>query len=109
MIPFAQHSNLAVRFLLELALLAAVGGATWQSVAQPALRLLAAVAAVSAVALAWGALVHGTVPGPVSAGAQLGALALGTYALVRLGAPRVAAAFTVTALVNAALLAVWNQ
>ena len=106
----ALHVNLAVRFLLELALLGAVGTVTWDAVGSPVLRPVATVAVVVGLAAAWALLVHGArVPSWGRAGAQVAALALGTLALLHLGAPRLAALVAGAAVVNAALLAAWQQ
>ena len=104
-----QATNLAVRFLLELALLAAVALAAWRLVPGPA-RVVAAVAVPVVLAVLWAVLVHGDgVPPAVRAGAQVAALGLGVAAVLALGAPRLAAALTAAALANAALLAAWQQ
>jgi hypothetical protein len=110
MITALQNANLAVRFLLELALLAAVTTAAWRMVDGAALRPLAAAAAAIAVGTAWVLLVHGEhIPTAVQVTAQVAALALGAAALVRLGVSGLAIGFTITALLNAALLVAWNQ
>ena len=110
MLATAQLLNLAIRFAVEMALLSAVAVAAWNAPVPSALRGPASLAAVLLVAGSWVLLVHGDgVPELVSAGAQVAALALGAGCLVWLGAPSAAAALTAAALVNAALLAAWNQ
>ncbi len=111
MLTAAQDLNLAVRFGLELALLAVVALAAWGSARSRATRLAAVVLVPGAVGVGWVLLVHGaSVPPPVRIAAQLGALALGLTALRRLGARlSTTAAVAVIAVGNAALLAVWNQ
>ncbi|SNR90477.1 Protein of unknown function [Geodermatophilus saharensis] len=111
MLTAAQDLNLAVRFGLELGLLAVVAVASWRGVRSRAARLAAVVLVPGAVAVGWVLLVHGaSVPQPVQTGAQLGALALGLLAFRRLGARLPAtAAVAALAIGNAVLLAVWNQ
>lgn len=105
-----ENVNLAVRFLLELALLAAVGTATWQAVSGSAQRVAAVTAVLLTVSAAWALLVHGAgVPAWGRVATQVAALCLGVLALVHLDAPRLAAAVGLIAVVNAALLAVWHQ
>ena len=110
MLATAKLLNLAVRFIVELGLLAAVTTAAWQLPSTPALRFAAAAGAVLAVSTAWVLVVHdGSLPTSVRVGAQATALALGIGALLWLHAPQAAVALTVTALLNAALLTAWNQ
>jgi hypothetical protein len=110
MLATAQLLNLAVRFAVEVALLGAVAVAAWNAPVPTDLRWLTSVAAVVVVAAGWVLLVHGDgVPELVSAAAQVAALALGVGSLLWLGASSAAAALTAIALVNAALLAAWNQ
>jgi hypothetical protein len=111
MLTAAQGLNLAVRFGLELALLAVVAVAAWRGTRSRAARLAAVVLLPGAVAVGWVLLVHGpSVPGPVQIAAQLAALAVGLTALRLLGA-RLPTTGAVAALAvgNAVLLAVWNQ
>ena len=110
MLATAKLLNLAVRFIVELGLLAAVTTAAWQLPSTPALRFAAAAGAVLAVSTGWVLVVHdGSLPTSVQVGAQATALALGIGALLWLQAPQAAVALTLTALLNAALLAAWNQ
>ena len=111
MLPAAQAVNLAVRFGLELALLAVVTLAAWRGARSRAARLAATVLVPGAVAVGWVLLVHGPpVPQPVRTAAQLAALAIGLTALRRLGARLpTTAAVAALAVGNAVLLAVWNQ
>lgn len=110
MLAAAQSTNLAVRFLLELVLLTAVGAAAWDVAGPGPLRWLAVVAAPLVVAVGWVLVVHGDgVPAPVQVAGQVVALVVSVACLVRIGADRAAVAVAVTALVNAALIAVWNQ
>ena len=110
MLAAAQSTNLAVRFLLELAALTAVGVAAWQAAAPGALRWVAVTVAPIAVAAGWVLVVHGEhVPPAVRAAGQVVALVVGAGCLVRVGATRTASTFVALAVVNAALLAAWNQ
>jgi hypothetical protein len=82
----------------------------WNAPVPSALRWPASLGAVLVVAAGWVLLVHGDgVPQLVSAATQVAALALGVGCLLWLGASSAAAALTAVALVNAALLAAWNQ
>jgi hypothetical protein len=110
MLATAKLLNLAVRFAVELALLAAVTTAAWHAPSAPALRHVAALAAALAVSTGWVLVVHNpSLATPVRVSAQAAALTLGIGCLLWLHAPRAAVALTVTALLNAALLAAWNQ
>jgi hypothetical protein len=110
MLATAQLLNLAVRFAVELVLLAAVATAAWHLPSAPALRWITAATTVLAVATAWVLVVHDDgLAAPVRVGAQAAALALGVGCLLWLDAPVLAAAVTVLALTNAALLAAWDQ
>jgi hypothetical protein len=106
----AKLLNLAVRFTVELVLLGAVTAAAWHLPSTPALRHLAALAAVLTVSTGWVLVVHNaSLAPPVRVAAQAAALALGIGCLLWLRAPEAAAALTVTALLNAALLSAWDQ
>ena len=111
MLAAAQTANLAVRFGLEIALLAVVAVAAWRTGRTPRSRWARVVLVPGAVALAWLLLVHGTsIPQPVRVAAQLAALAVGIAALRRVGArPLTTSSLTALAVGNAVLLAVWNQ
>ena len=110
MLAAAQSTNLAVRFLLEVALLTVVGVAAWQAAGPGALRWVAVTVAPLTVAFGWVLVVHGQhVPAPVRALGQVVALVIGVVCLLRIGGTRTATAFAGIALLNAALLAGWNQ
>ena len=110
MLATARLLNLAVRFAIELVLLAAVTTAAWHAPSAPALRYVAALAAALAVSTGWVLVVHNpSLATPVRVSAQAAALALGIGCLLWLRAPEAAAALTVTALLNAALLSAWDQ
>ena len=110
MLAAAQSANLVLRFVLELALLTAVAAAAWQASEPGVVRWLAVTAAPLGVAAGWVLVVHGEhVPAPARAAGQLVALGVAVASLLRLHDARTAAGFAVLALVNAALLAAWNQ
>lgn len=99
-------ANLAVRFLLELAILAAAGIWTWRAAPRAALRPVAAAAVVGGIATVWAAVVHGpSVPASVRLVTQIAIFAAATLAIAALWRPRTAATFAAVALVNAVLLA----
>lgn len=102
--------NLALRFLLELALLAALGYWGWT---QPpgALRWLAALGLPLAAAAAWAVFrVPGdggaplvVTPGPARLLLEAVLFTLGTLALQRAGQPRLALLFAIVALLHYAV------
>ena len=102
---------LGVRFLLELAALAAVG--YWGYVAgagSGVARYGLAVAAPLALAVAWGTFVSPQaprrLPDPWRLGAELLSFALATAALLAVGRPALAGAFAAVALVDETVLVV---
>ena len=110
MIAIAQLLNLGVRFAVELALLAAITAAAWQVPPTPELRYPAAVGALLTVSIVWVFVVHNDgLATPIRLGAQVAAFAVGIGCLLWLHSAQAAAALTVIALLNAALLAAWNQ
>ena len=109
MLTITENVNLAVRFAMELALLAAVAYGAWRTVRSPRLRLVATVAAPLLVATLWATAVHGTGPAAVRLGVQVLLFAVAAVALLALHRPRLAAAFLSVVTVNAALMALWAQ
>jgi hypothetical protein len=110
MLTTAQNANLAVRFALELALLASVSAWAWRTLPAGVPRLLATIALPLLVAVIWATVVHGaSVPVAVQIAAQIALFTTAALALVRIGQPRAAAAFAVVAVLNAALMTAWNQ
>jgi hypothetical protein len=104
--------NLAVKFLLELAALAAFG--LWgASIASGLLALLLATALPVAVAVLWGTFAapraRRRLPLRLRAPFELAVFALAALALWQAGSLAWAAAFAVIAAVNAALLTVFDQ
>jgi Protein of unknown function (DUF2568) len=102
-----QTLALAVRLLLELGLLAALGVWAWRTVRHPVPRVAATVALPLAAATAWGSFVHGELIGSVTGVvAQVVLFAAASAALVAVRHPRIAAAFAGTVVVNVGVLAV---
>lgn len=99
-------ANLAVRFILELSILAAAATWTWRAAPAGSLRIVAAAAVVIVLGTIWATVVHGTsVPAAAQLGAQAVIFAAATLAIAEIWRPAPAAAFAAIALVNAALLA----
>ena len=110
MLQTLQTLNLALRFSLELALLAAIAVWAWRAVERRSLRILAAVALPLAAAIAWGAFVHGElVPSVTGVLVEIALFAAGAAALVAVRRPRLAGAFVAAVVANAGLMAVWAQ
>ena len=110
MLSTAKAANLAVRFLAEVGLLVAVTAGAWQSLSQPALRWIAVVGAPVTLAIGWVALVHGNgTPAWAGIATQAVALLIAVAAMPRISTPTLTAALAGVALVNAALLALWDQ
>lgn len=110
MLTAAQMLNLAMRFAVELVLLAAVTTAAWRAPSTASLRYAAAAAALLLVSASWALIVHNAaLPAPARVGFQAAALAVGVGCLMWLTSTHVAAAVAAAALLNAALLAAWNQ
>lgn len=106
----ALHSlNLALRFLLEMAALVALGWWGWQAGTSPWTRALLAAGGPLAAAIAWGLFAAPRAAYDLPAArlaVQVAVLVAAVAALAGLGRPRLAAAFAVVALGNAVLLAV---
>lgn len=102
-------ANLVVRFLMEIAALAAV--AAWAAAATHGLvRLLAVPGAVLVVGTAWTLLVHGDhVPDGIGIATQVAVLAVATTALAQVLRWPIAAGFAALALINAGLMTAWDQ
>lgn len=108
-----QTANLLLRLLVELAALAALAGWAWQLPAGAVTRWTAAVGIPLTAATLWA--VFASPEAPVQAEAAVGVgvqfLVLGGagVALAASGRPRLAGAFAIVALINAALMALWHQ
>jgi Protein of unknown function (DUF2568) len=108
-----QSANLALRFLLELCALAAVSYWGWQAGASFPAKLALAIGVPLVVAVAWGLFVAPNaavpLPGPLMFVLGLLILELAAGAVVLTGRRRIGLIFAVAALVNAVLMAVWQQ
>ena len=93
-------ANLALRFLLELTLLAALGYWGARQPVSAAARVALALAAPLAAALAWGVVVSPKArvrtPAPVQLIVELALFALGAWALLAAGRPRWAVVLAAT-------------
>ncbi|HKN93387.1 MAG TPA: YrdB family protein [Thermoleophilaceae bacterium] len=107
-----KAANLALRFALELCVLAAV--AYWGSRvgASAFVNVVVAIAAPLAVAALWGMLLapnaNRRLDPPIRWALELAVLALGAAALVAVNAPLLGAALAVVAVANAVLLHSWG-
>lgn len=110
MLSLLQNTNLAVRFGLELALLAAVSYTAWRTMPTGVLRLVGAVAVPILVAVVWATVVHGSgVPAAVQVGTQVLLFAAAACGLAAVHHTRLGASFAALAVVNAVLMTVWAQ
>jgi Protein of unknown function (DUF2568) len=107
-----RAANLAIKFLLELAAIAAFAywGAT---TADGVLAVVLAVAAPTLMILVWGRFAaprsDHRLPSRSRIPLELGVFALAAVALVVAGSPVLAAVFAALAAINAALLTVFDQ
>ncbi len=105
-VQIIQNLALALRLLLELGLLVALGLWAWRTVRQPVLRVAATAGLPLAAATAWGAFVHGElVPSVTGVVVQVVLFAAASGALVAVRRPRLAAAFAGAVVVDAGVLA----
>ena len=105
-----QTLNIALRFCLELALLAAIAAWAWRTIQHRGLRILATVALPLAAAVAWGTFVHGElVPSVTGVLVEVALFAAAAAALVAVRRPRLAGAFVAAVVANAGLMALWAQ
>ncbi len=108
-----QGANLVARFALELSALGALAYWGFQLNASTGVRVLAGLGAPLAAAVVWGlfASPRAAVELPVSAvlAVQVATFAVAVAALVAAGRPQLAWGLGIAAVVNAALLAWWQQ
>lgn len=113
MVALLQATNLGLRFLLELAALAALGWWGWRHGPNVPLKVVLAAGAPLVAAVVWGLFAAPKaaipVPGVAQVAVQVAVFAAATLALLANGAPRLAVAFAVVAIANAALMALWGQ
>lgn len=105
--------NLAVRFLLELCLLAAVGYWGFKTQSSWFMKILLGIGLPVLIAVLWGMFIAPKATHPLSGASymtvELVLLALGSLALFASGKPTLAWAYTVVLIVNKILLVVWKQ
>jgi hypothetical protein len=108
-----KSANLALRFILELCALGALGYWGYQAGSGLLLKIVLAVGAPLLAAVVWGAFVapKASVPVPVWLWLVLQALIFGfaTAGLVATGHRTLAVAFVLAVVINGALLYVWRQ
>jgi len=108
-----KMTNLAVRFLLELSMLAAVG--YWGFVTQSAWlwKILLGIGLPLLIAILWGTFLAPKATRPLRGlpfyALELTLFALGALALFAAGQPTLGWVYTVVLVVNTILLAVWKQ
>lgn len=105
--------NLAVRFLLELCLLTAVGYWGFKTQSSWFMKILLGVGLPVLIAVLWGMFIAPKATHPLSGASymtvELVLLALGSLTLFASGKPTLAWAYTVVLIVNKILLVVWKQ
>lgn len=108
-----KAANLAVRFLLELCLLAALGWSGFQLAEPASLNVALAVIAPLLAALVWGAFVAPrariVVPDWAWLAIQLLLFGLAIAGLAATGQSRLAAGFAVAVAINLSLVVLWRQ
>ena len=108
-----KDANLAVRFLLELAALAALAWWGYRTGGGPLAKVGIAAGIPLAAAVVWGAFVAPKAAVPVPGAArlllQIAVFAAAAVALARLGHRTPAAVFGLVAVANAALMTAWRQ
>jgi hypothetical protein len=108
-----KGANLLVRFLLELAALAALGWWGWRTGTSAALRWALAIGLPLAAAVLWGIFAAPKsaldVSGPVKVAVQALVLGAAAVALLHLGETRWAAIYGAVLAVNTVLMYVWHQ
>lgn len=108
-----KGSNLALRFLLELAALGALGYWGYQTGSGTFSRIALAIGAPLLAAVVWGLFVAPKATfatgGALRLGLQLLVFGAAALALANAGQETLAIAFGGVAAANAALMAVWNQ
>jgi len=108
-----KNANLAVRFLLELCALAALGSWGYRSSDAGPTKVLLAVVVPLAMAIIWGLFLSPNATAPLPGGMavllQLTILGIAAVALFRTGHEALAIAFGLVVVANAALLRLWHQ
>jgi hypothetical protein len=105
--------NVAVRFLLELCLLAAVGYWGFKTHSGWLLKILLGIGLPILIAVLWGMFIAPKAIRPLSGASyltvELTLLALGSVALFASGKSTLGWAYTITLIVNKVLLVAWQQ
>ena len=113
MLSALQNANLALRFLLELALLAALAYGGYHLDLPGWLRAGLAVALPVTAAVVWALFVAPKathpLPAPVHLAVQVTLLGLAVVLLCTISRQGVALGFATVAITNAALMAAWGQ
>ena len=105
--------NLALRFLLELAAVVAVGYWGFHNGGSTVARVVLGVGSPVLMAVTWGAFVAPrsavSVPRPVKVVLGLAILLLAAVALAAAGQPAIAVAIAAIVVINQVLLVLWHQ
>jgi Na+-translocating ferredoxin:NAD+ oxidoreductase RnfD subunit len=113
MTTILKSANLALTFLLELALLAAFGYWGFQSGGSTLLKILLGIGVPLLVALIWGVFMAPNSRRRLQGGAYLALKALlfglAVAALIAAGETTLGAAFAVVVVINTVLLYLWRQ
>lgn len=110
MIATLKTLNLALRFGLELILLAALASYCWHTLPSGTARVAGAVGVPIVVAVVWATVVHGAnVPAPIQVAVQVVLFGAAVASVAALRDAKLAAAFAATAAINAALMVSWGQ
>jgi hypothetical protein len=113
MLTVIQGSNLALRFLLELCSLAALGYWGFHTDRGTMLKVVLGIGAPLLAAVSWGTFVAPRasvqLPGALREGLALTIFGIAAIALAAAGHPSLARAFALVAVINSVLMAVWKQ
>jgi hypothetical protein len=113
MLTVIQGSNLALRFLLELCALAALGYWGFHSDRGTVVKVGLGIGAPLLAAVIWGTFVAPKasvqLPGALREGLALTIFGIAAVALAAAGHPGLARAFALLAVINSLLMALWKQ
>ena len=108
-----KMGNLALRFVLELCMLASLGAWGWSVGGTLVVKIMLAVVIVVVVATIWGVFLsprrNVQLPAAVRLAMELVLFALAVVALAALAQPVLAAALGVAYLINKGLIMLWKQ
>jgi hypothetical protein len=108
-----KGANLALRFLLELCLLAALGYWGFRVDSGPVTKALLGIGAPLLMAVVWGTFISPKakvrLPVPLLLMAEVATLGLGVGALYGAGQPRLASIFAAVSVLNRVLIVAWGQ